>query len=202
VPYVYDVYPQEIYWLFTALPIWAIALLLFVGTIGVIFVLRDRCEGLYYQTSYSAQLGDGALIVVALIAAGIMQRGVFFIPWYMMHQGGRVCAVLLSIALGLVWFIIDQPEHWGDRYHHLVIAPVLCYLGLTLVPVIFMSGNRIEKSATILLIMSWAVLVVYDAVTHRLDQRSYRGLGEYLNRAKKQKRKERKMIGVHVSLLD
>lgn len=169
------------YYVLTMLPIWATALIMYMLTIGVLFILRDIFEGLFYNTSYSAMLGDGALVVVGLMTAGILQRGGVSLPTWaqgiLFHQFSFFAAGLL----GFVWSLLDQPKQWGDRYHHAVIAPLLCYLGLTLLPVIFWNGTRIEITATVLLILLWAGLVVYDAVTRRLNQRQYRNVGFCLN---------------------
>jgi hypothetical protein len=164
-------------------PIWASAFLLYMLTQGVLFVLRDRSEGLYYNTSYSAVLGDGALIVIVLMAAEILKRvSESVVNWTAMDH---ISAAIVSVAVGVIWLCLAQPKYWGDRYHHLGIASLLCYLGITLlVPVIFRHGTKAEITATICLILIWAVLVVYDAKTKRLDQRNYHGLGEHLNAMK------------------
>ncbi len=164
------------YYILTALPIWATALILYMATQGVLFILRDRYEGLYYNTSYSAVLGDGALVVVGLMAAEILQRGAS-LPWFVQGWDYHQVAGSLGALIGIIWLAHDCPKQWGDRYHHAFIAPLLCYLGLTLLPVIFWNGTWMEIAATIILILLWAVLVVYDAKTNRLDQRNYRKLG-------------------------
>lgn len=170
-------------WCLTVLPTWATVLILFMVTIGVIFILRDRCEGLFYNTSYSAMIGDGTLLVVVLIAAEILKRGILPLksPEWMSLTEFHIFAGIVGAVLGFAWLELDQPKQWGDRYHHLVIAPLLCYLLLTLLPVIFKNGTSVEITATICLIALWAVLFVYDAKTKRLDQRKYHSLGGLLN---------------------
>ncbi|MFA6353341.1 MAG: hypothetical protein WCW93_00165 [Candidatus Paceibacterota bacterium] len=171
------------YYILTVLPIWATAILLYFLTMGVLFILRDIFEGLFYNTSYSAVLGDGGILVIPLMAAGILQRGAP-LPWWVRGWEYHQIAVCLGLLLGMIWLALDRPKQWGDRYHHLVIAPLICYMGGTLLPVIFTSGTCLEKLATIFLIALWAGLVVYDAKTHRLDQRNYRDIGSYLTMIK------------------
>jgi hypothetical protein len=168
------------YWVLVNLPIWATAIILYMITLGAIFVLRDKFEGLFYNTSYSAMLGDGALLVVVLMAAEILKRGVLLPEW---AQGTKFhwVAVCLGVVLGIVWYTMDDPVQWADSYHHLVIAPLLCYLGITLLPVIFRNGTRVEVISTLVLVALWATLVVYDSKTGRLDQRNYRSLGRCLD---------------------
>ena len=174
------------YYVLYTLPIWATALILYVVTLGVLFVLRDRCEGLFYNTSYSAMIGDGALLVVVLMAAGILQRGGILLPeWIKREQFFHVAAAAIGICLGVIWLTLDKPKQWGDRYHHAVIAPLLCYLGITLVPVIYLNGTLAEWNSMIGLVLVWIVLVIYDARTHRLDQRRYRNLDKYLDAMKR-----------------
>ena len=167
------------HYVITALPIWATAVILYMVTIGVIFLIRDRCEGLFYNTSYSAMLGDGALCVVVIMAAEILKRG----PLVELAMGKwfHLLAGFVAIFLGLFWWYVDRPEQWADVYHHLVIAPTLFYLAATLLPVIYYGGTRLEIVAIISCIALWAILVVYDDKTLRLGQRDYRGLGVYLD---------------------
>lgn len=169
------------YHVLAVLPIWATALILYMMTIGVIFVLRDRYEGLFYNTSYSAMLGDGALIGVVLMAAEILKRGVVSLPEFPQSVYFHICFALVGGVLGCFWWLrISHPQQWGDVYHHLVIVPLVVYLGLTLLPVIYYNGTRMEVIATICLIALWAGLVVYDLRSGRLDQRKYHNLRSHL----------------------
>ena len=168
------------HWLLSTLPIWATAFLLYIVTLGMIFVLRDRFEGLFYNTSYSAMLGDGALLAVVLMGGGILQRYAFLPEFF---QTGRfhIEAILVAVAVGVTWWSMDHPQQWADVYHHIVIAPIIIYFGITLIPVIYYHGTKTEKIAVFCLVVIWAVLVVYDAKTKRLAQRSYmEGRGIYI----------------------
>jgi len=168
-----------IYRILEAWPIWAVALLLYTVTLGMIFILRDKCEGVFYNTSYSAMLGDGALIVAVLLAAEILKRG-GVLPGWMQLKWLHWVAFLCGVLLGVVWCVVDLPEQWADAYHHIMIAPLLVYLGITLLPVIWVLGTHAEKLATLFMVLLWATLVVYDAKTERLNQRKYRDLGIHL----------------------
>ena len=155
------------YWVLALLPIWATALILYFLVVGVLFILRDRCEGLYYNTSYSSVLGDGALLGVVLIGADILQCFErvpdFTDGWFHILVG------VFSIAFGCLWLDRDKPKQWGDRYHHMVIAPMLAYLLITIVPVIFLNGTGIEVIATICLLLFWVDWVLFDYIHHRRD---------------------------------
>ena len=173
-------------YLLMVLPIWMTALIMYMLTQGMLFVLRDYCEGVYYNTSYSAVLGDGALVCIVLMAAGILQRGAPLYEWL----GNGYChflAISAGMSFGVGWYILDQPKQWGDRYHHLVVASLLTYLGITLVPVIFKNGTDSEWIAVIGLVLIWVVSVVYDSTTKRLDQRNYHNLGGHLDTFKREK---------------
>ncbi len=178
------------HWVLATLPIWATAFILYMVTIGVIFVIRDRCEGLFYNTSYSAMIGDGALIVAALMAAEILKRGGVSMPEWLQNQRYHAGAGLAGLMLGVIWLTLDRPEQWGDRYHHAIIAPVLLYLVITLLPVIFRNGSKNEKLATVFLVAVWVVLVVYDKKTKRLDQRNYQYIGRHLDEIKQDRWQE------------
>ncbi len=174
------------HWLLTVLPIWATAIALYVLTIGAIFFLRDRFEGLFYNTSYSAMIGDGALCAVVIMASEILKRGISLLG--LMQNGWfHPAAFTAAITFGIAWWATDRPQQWGDCYHHLVVAPLLCYLGITLVPVIFGNGTKVEMVITLFLVALWAGLVAYDIGTKRLDQRKYHHLGQHLDTIKESK---------------
>ena len=155
-----------------AFPVWVTALVLYTVTMGAIFVLRDRYEGFFYNTSYSAMLGDGALMIIVLMAAGILQRGEG-IPWWCAEGRYHVVSLASGAFVGFIWWFTERPGQWGDIYHHLVIAPLLTYLGMTLVPVIAGGGTWTEKVSAVGLVLLWAVLVVFDAKQRRLNQRRW-----------------------------
>src|SRR3989344_1261051 len=176
------------HWVLNMLPVWATALVLYAVTLGVIFILRDKYEGLFYNTSYSAMLGDGALLVVVLMAAGVLQREIL-LPSWLQSKWFHFGVAILGIGLGIRWWgfdafgvMLENYIEWGDIYHHLVIVPLLCYLGVTLLPVIWLAGTRVDKWSTLFLVLLWVMLVVYDTRTKRFNQRHYLKKHEiYLN---------------------
>ena len=123
-----------------ALPVWACAPLLYMGTMGVIFVLREHSEGLPYQIAYSAQFGDVALLTVVLIGSTVLHRGVALPSWSLGWSFHGVC-IGVAVACGAAWWWFDRPPHSADIYHHLFVAPLFIYLALSLTPVVA-SGTR------------------------------------------------------------
>ncbi|MCX6752215.1 MAG: hypothetical protein NTZ87_01810 [Candidatus Nomurabacteria bacterium] len=176
------------YWILSVLPIWATAFILYMMTMGVIFILRDRYEGLFYNTSYSAMIGDGALLVVVLMAAGILQRGETLIPTLLQSGRNHYVVAVWGFSFGvLCWWLSSDPKQWADIWHNLVIVPLLFYLGIILLPVIFKNGTRAEVVATLFFIVIWIALVGYDKVTQRLNQRECYDLGRHLDEIKLEK---------------
>ena len=171
--------PQEyvgIYYVLANLPIWATALILYFGTLGAIHVGRDYFEGLPYQVSYSAQLGDVALFIVVLIAAGILQRSSAEIPLWLQMPEAHGAILVGSFLIGIIVCVVtlkSRSGHYMDIYHDVVIAPVILYLAITLLPVIFLSGTAGEIDATINLALFWSCLVVFDIRNNRMDQRTW-----------------------------
>lgn len=165
------------YWLLANAPVWATALVLYMGTMGVLFAGRNRLEGMPYQVSYSAQLGDGALFVIVLLAAGILQRG-GAVPHWLGQLDGSEHIVLMAVCmmLGVLVSFATHKSRSGqatDVYHDVVIAPVILYFAITLVPVVWTSGNDIEWVAMVELAGLWLVFVIKDSREKRLDQRSW-----------------------------
>ncbi len=171
-----------IYWLLVSLPLGATTFGLYVLTLGMIFILRDTKEGLFYNTSYSAMIGDGALLAVIVSAIGILKQG-GRPPEWLAPDTQSVLAVI-GVFLGLAWYLRDNPKCPGDKYHHLVIAPLFFFLWFTMVPVIIKNGTWWDNALAVCCVVIWAVLVAYDAATGRLDQRRYYDLGTFLNKFK------------------
>jgi len=166
-----------IYRILEAWPIWVIALLIYMVTMGVIFVFRDRCEGLFYNTSYSAMIGEASVLAIVLMAAEILKRGVA-LHWVLQCWQFHVVAFVVGMVIGLVWLFKTLPQEFADAYHNFVVVGLLIYLGITLLPVVFSSPA--EMLATICLIVLWVGLIAYDNAYDRLDQRKYLGLDQHL----------------------
>jgi hypothetical protein len=154
------------------LPIWASSIIFYAVTMGVVYVARDFFEGLPYQVAYSAQFGDAALAGAVLIAATILQR-VGPLPRWLSSRYFHGVAALVSVGLGSTWWSLDRPAHWGDIYHHLIIAPLIIYLAITLLPVILINGRRVEKSSVLCFALFWASLVAFDLTHGRMNQREW-----------------------------
>lgn len=159
------------HFLLAALPVWACAPLLYIGTMGVIFVMRESSEGLPYQIAYSAQFGDLALLTTVLIGSTILHRGVALPAWSLGWSFQGIC-LGVAVAVGATWWWLDHPGHGADIYHHLFVAPVFIYLALSLTPVIA-SGTRSERVWALCFVLAWATLVLVDVKTGRMDQREW-----------------------------
>ena len=160
------------HYVLSGLPIWASALILYGVTTGVIYVARDFFEGLPYQVAYSAQIGDSALIGAVLIAATILQRG-DPLPLWLSSGSFHLLAAIVSVSFGITWWALDRPSHWGDIYHHLFVAPLIFYLGVTLLPVILINGTKVEKLSVLCFALIWVTLVAFDLKHGRMNQRQW-----------------------------
>lgn len=166
------------YYVLTKLPIWATAMILYFATLGIIHIGRDYFEGLPYQVAYSAQFGDAALFGVVLLAAGILQQhtGSIIIPQWLESSTVHMATLAASLALGVLVSVLTLKTRSGqamDVYHDVVIAPIIVYLAITLLPVIYFNGTRIEKVTTVCFILFWLALVVFDIKAERMNQREW-----------------------------
>lgn len=116
------------FYVLAVLPIWATALVLITLLLVAMFVGRDYFEGMPYQVSYSAQIGDAGLFIVVLIAAGILQQGDLYVPRWLMSAQIHLAMVLVVFALGL---IVNESRHGKemDTYHDVVIVPLFFVSG-------------------------------------------------------------------------
>ena len=170
-----------IYRVLDILPFSVTVLILYLITMVAVFYLRDKHEGVFYNTSWGTMVGCGTLLSIVVMAAEILQRGAFLPSWLEDKWFYHLGVIILGFFIGSVmWWrdvrLADEVNdliHWGEVYHHLVIVPLVCYLSVTLLPVIYLAGESIEKMFALCFILSWLFLVVYDFRSGRINQRSY-----------------------------
>jgi hypothetical protein len=165
-----------IYWLMAQVPVWATALILLTLCINILFPGRDKFEGLAYNISYASQIGDASLITCILISATVLQR-MQAVPEMVHSSYFQTSIITLSIAWPIAWIYLalfrSRQDTVMDKYHHLVIVPLLAYPFLALLPVTCYYGSSFELISFWLLFSSWVILVIYDGRTGRLQQTKY-----------------------------
>jgi hypothetical protein len=115
-------------------------------------------------------------MVVVLIAATILQRGGEVKTLSCLEVGGIGFQGILLINIVLYCGIISyltlnsRSGQLMDIYHDVVIAPLFVFLAITLLPVIFKNGTRVEKIATLCFALLWFGLVVFDMTHDRMNQ--------------------------------
>jgi hypothetical protein len=166
------------HYILSVLPIWVTALILFTVTQLAMLVGRDVLEGLPYQVSCSAMIGDAGFVVIVLIAAEIFHyRGLRLLIWPSPSTlRGHVTIIIISVMLGITVSVFTLESRSGqamDVYHDVVIAPMFVYLACTLLPIIWHNGTKLEKRVTVLLILLWVGLVGFDVKYQRMNQRQW-----------------------------
>jgi hypothetical protein len=158
-------------------PVWAVALILYAITDCAVHIFRDWREGLGYQVAYSAKVGDAGLIGAVLIAATILTRGNLVLPSWLVNTGIQLAVLLPAcFLLGFVVNVLTLKSRSGrmaDVYHDVVIAPLMLFFAVTLLPVIYLGGTAIEQTSVVCLVLLWAVLVAYDIFADRMNQRKW-----------------------------
>lgn len=181
-----------IYRILAILPIWATVMILYLVTDGAMYLGRDIFEGLGYQVAYSAKFGDTMLFGVVFIAATIIKREepylrswFFWVPW-LMNGWFHLLVLIGCVALGLTVSVLTLATRSGqmmDVYHDVVIAPMILYFAIALLPLTYYAGTKIEKRWTFFFILIWLVLVIFDIKYDRMNQRQWieRNLGVQLH---------------------
>ncbi len=157
-------------------PIWLTATILWFTTDGVLYLMRDKLEGLGYQVSYAAKFGDALLIVAVLIAATILQREGVYLPEWLQIWWLQLGILLVCVGIGLAVSLLTLGERSGqagDIYHDIVIGPALLFFIITLTPVIWYNARWWEKLAAIAAALVWARLVPFYIKHKRMNQRKW-----------------------------
>ena len=170
---------EGIHYLLAELPVWATGMILVALTQVPILIGRDILEGLPYNVAYSSAIGDVGFVIIALIAATILQRYNNLNLEYPKWLRGTEMHLLFFTANATLGFCVSEltlgsrSGQMMDIYHDVVIAPTFLTLAIFLLPVIFKNGTRMEKRATVLLIFLWVSLVGFDIKYDRMNQRQW-----------------------------
>jgi hypothetical protein len=140
------------------------------------FAGRHLFEGIPYQVSYSAMIGDTAgFIYIVLRAQEILKRSDdVYIPACLQRGDVHVATLSASFLLGVIASMMSLATRHGqimDIYHDVVIAPVFLYLAITLVPVMLYNGSRREMFEAGFYAALWLVLAIMDWETGMIIQR-------------------------------
>jgi hypothetical protein len=163
-----------IHLILASMPLWATVTILWSITDGVMHLGRDCFEGLGYQVAYSAKFGDVALFGAVFIAITILQRGTVILPEWMESPNLQLSLYFAFIGLGVAVFSLTYDTRSAelmDLYHDMIIAPLVLFFAVTLLPVIYYGGTAVEKFWTVCFISIWVILVIVDIKTDRMNQR-------------------------------
>jgi len=153
-------------------PWWILAPLVYFLTIGAIWALRDYQEGLGYNVARSSQFGDAMLFTIILMAVSMLQEG-RPVPAALNLWVTQLSLLVIAVAVGYIWIKLDPTHRWGDRYHHMFVAPLLVYLGVNAAIIILYAGAGWEMLVATVLFLVWVGLVGWDFGSKRIDQRTY-----------------------------
>jgi hypothetical protein len=164
------------YALLKALPLGLTAAVLFFLCIGILHIGRERSEGLPYNVAWSSEIGDPFLICYVLTGIAILQRpGTVLGNWQVTFQFWAAILGAISAVAAQAMAVrgLARGPKLMDAYHNFVIVPLLVFLIISFLPVIWFSGTWMERQMTCGLVFIWAGLVLYDIANYRLDQRSW-----------------------------
>lgn len=157
------------------LPIWTTAAIV-TGILMAVPVGRGIFEGLPYNVSYASLVGDMGLMISVLIAATIIQRGEIIVPKFLQNKTTHFLILLASFALGVIVCVLTLSSRSGqvmDIYHDVILSPLFLYLAVTLVPVVYYNGTRVEKRAVFGFVLLLLVLVGFDINFIHMNQREW-----------------------------
>ena len=151
---------QGVYWILSTMPTWAIAAILLTFVVIAVLVGREHIEGFHSELSFRTVRGDAGIVVVALIGSSVIQHGPVFMPTWL--QFGLVhLSILLSVASVGVAFCLyklrNGEESIVDIYRDVLVTPSLVTLSITLLPVVILNGNTIEKISGSVFVILWAL---------------------------------------------
>lgn len=165
-----------IHLILASLPLWATVIILWSITDGIMHFGRDRLEGIGYQIAFSAKYGDVGLFGAVFIAATILQRGTIILPGWMMNSNQQLSLFVILVFVGAVGSFLTMKSRSGeimDVYHDFIIAPMILFFAIMLLPVIYLGGTAVEKFWTVCFIFIWVICVAIDVKCDRMNQRRW-----------------------------
>jgi len=148
---------------------------IYVLAVLVLYPMRRVFEGAAYNVARSSNVGDLFLVAVVLNAWGLLQSGIQPPAWATGWGWQLVC---YTIGLGAaLYFTFGQTPLWRthltDIYHNSVVMGVLTFAMFYIAPLILWSGKVDFIIYAFLSVSGWALLVVSDISTGRLQQRDW-----------------------------
>jgi hypothetical protein len=141
----------------------------------MIHLMRDKLEGLGYQTAFSAKYGDTGLLTSILIAVTILQRDDYQ-PFLLNISALQWTILVVCVGIGCsVSFTTNglRSGQAADVYHDMVIGPAVLFLVITLMPVVWYEARWYESLVIIIAIMTWITLIWIDLKNGRFNQRQW-----------------------------
>lgn len=161
-----------IHWLLANVPVSITGFVLFVLCVGVLHIGRQVHEGLSYNISFASEIGDPAIIFAILVVPEILRRPEGVLEWMEKDSAFFMLPLIASIAFSAFYDLETRnPSRTVmDAFHNRIIAPVLFYLLITSVPVVWVHGSKVEMSIFFGLFFVWVVCMAYDYADGRLRQ--------------------------------
>lgn len=158
-----------IYWFLKIIPIWALTVFLFFVCLNVLFILRDKLEGLPYNISVCSQQGDTALIISILIAVERLQKGIILPNWaqplafQFLCLGIAASAGIIDTTVVTIFGDSWHEQTIADRYHNLFALPLLVFFILASLPIL-LKEQWWEIMITIFLFGVWVSAFLFDSL--------------------------------------
>lgn len=155
--------------LLASLPLWLTLVLLEVLSLFVMLYIRKRTEGRAYNPALSSRIGIQLLILIVLVAAWSFKSGGVESNIFSGSVWQYVVGVLAILYGG---WRMTIPENPADKYHQLVVIPIMIWLVGTTLPYLIHLYNLLAAVALVLSAV-FAGLVRYDFKTGRSKPRRY-----------------------------
>jgi hypothetical protein len=73
----------------------------------------------------------------------------------------------------MLWNELDPPKQLADKYHHVVVFPLMCYMVAVSIPVVVLAGTRLQEIGMWFMLVTYLFLLATDIRTRRMNQRPW-----------------------------
>jgi|GEM_PF-3945839 len=159
------------YWILSTFPVLVTISIIVIACICMLPVGREFFEGLGYNTSLAAQIGDVFLGLIIMITAMVLQRNPVLPGWVV---SGYFQFVMFDLAALIAVIAIIMPAPMVmDKFHNVFVVPLFVYFLTTSAPVLYYGGTTQEWCVGLNCFGIWIALLIFDAATGRLPQQQY-----------------------------
>jgi hypothetical protein len=165
-----------IYYVLFNTNIWVMLAVLWFVVDKMTRLIRKKTEGFDYQIARTPDYGDPAIVTALLMTVSILQSQPVEPPALFNNLSNQVLACIFFTIVGGAAYVATKESRsgrLGDLFHDIVLFPILLFLVVALLPILWTYGSWIQIAAVPAIATFMSALLWHDTKHNKLKQREY-----------------------------